>query len=59
MAFLVVVRNPLVAHVWRLMPNWNIYRNWYLGQGSFVRRHSDLQGFVRSYIVRVGELGDA
>ena len=46
----VVVRNPLVAHVWRLMPNWNVYRNWYLGVGGFVRRNPDVQAYVRSYV---------
>jgi hypothetical protein len=46
----VVVRNPLVAHVWRLMPGWNVYRNWYLGRGAFVARRSDVRGFVKSYV---------
>ena len=50
MTFEVVVRNPLVAHVWRLMPGWNVYRHWYLGVGAFVRKNPDLRGYVRSYV---------
>src|SRR5690349_5996265 len=48
--FEVVVRNALVGHIWRLMPQRAVYRNWYLGQGAFVRQHPDVQGFVRSYV---------
>lgn len=50
MVFEVVVRNPLVAHIWRSMPVRNVYRNWYLGRGAFVQKHPDTQGFVRSYV---------
>ena len=50
MVFEVVVRNPLVAHIWRLMPQMNVYRNWYLGNGAFVRKHPELRGYVRSYV---------
>lgn len=46
----VMVHNPLVAHVWRLMPGFNVYRNWYLGHGSFVRRYLNVRDYVSSYI---------
>lgn len=46
----VVVRNPLVEHVWRLMPGWNVYRNWYLGQGAFVQNNPDVRRWVRAYM---------
>jgi hypothetical protein len=48
--FTVVVRNALVGHIWRLMPQRAVYRNWYLGQGAFVQKHPDVQGFVRAYV---------
>lgn len=45
----VVVRNALVAHLWRLMPGWNIYRNWYLGHGAFVQKNPDVRKWVTAY----------
>jgi hypothetical protein len=50
MTFEVVVRNPLVGHVWRLMPGWNIYRSWYLGQGAFVQENAEIRRFVVAYV---------
>lgn len=46
----VVVQNPLVEHIWRLMPEKSIYRNWYFGAGSFVKSNPDLRRFVTAYI---------
>jgi hypothetical protein len=36
--------------VWRLMPGWNIYRNWYLGEGAFVQKSPDVRKWVMSYV---------
>jgi hypothetical protein len=44
------VRNPLVGHVWRLMAGWKIYRNWFLGEGAFVRASPDVRRFVVAYL---------
>lgn len=44
-----VVANPLVAHIWRIIAGSKIYQNWYEGRGAFVARHPDVQEFVRSY----------
>jgi hypothetical protein len=45
----VPVKNVLVGHVSALMPDWNIFRNWYLGRGSFIQRNPDTQSFVNAY----------
>ena len=61
----VAVRNPLVAHVWQLMPGRKIYKNWYLGQGAFVQKSPDVQKWVAAYInetdpaVAIGNLHSA
>ena len=46
----VVVRNALVADVWRLMPGWIVYRNWYLGEGRFVEKSPDIRRWVVAYV---------
>lgn len=46
----VVVRNALVEDVWRLMPAWNVYRNWYLGEGRFVTKSPDIRRWVVAYV---------
>jgi hypothetical protein len=47
------IPNVLVQNVWRLMFGWNLYRNWYCGQGAFVVEHPEVQMFVRSYFREV------
>src|SRR4051812_28160608 len=32
------------------MPGMSVYRNWYLGYGAFVRKHSEIRAYVRSYV---------
>jgi hypothetical protein len=46
---ILLVSNALVGHIWRRMPEMNVFRNWYRGQGAFVRKHPEIQVFVRSY----------
>jgi hypothetical protein len=45
----VPVHNGLVGHVWRLMPDWNIYRHWYVGEGAFVQDNPDTRAFVTAF----------
>jgi hypothetical protein len=60
-----LVRNPLVGHVWRLMLDWSIYRNWYRGVGAFVVANPDARRFVDAYfrekdpVVAMGNLFSA
>jgi len=46
----VVVRNALVEDVWRLMPAWNVYRSWYLGEGRFVTKSPDIRRRVVAFV---------
>jgi hypothetical protein len=45
----VPVPNALVGHIYRLMPNWLLFRAWFLGQGAFVQENPDVRIYVDSY----------
>src|SRR5579872_4280707 len=45
----VPVPNALVGNIYRLMPNWLLFRAWYLGQGAFVKKNPDVRIYVDSY----------
>src|SRR5580692_11105150 len=45
----VPVPNALVGHIYRLMPDWLLFRAWYLHQGDFVRNNPDVRIYVDSY----------
>jgi hypothetical protein len=43
------IANVLVQNIWRLMLDWNLFKNWYRADGAFVAEHPEVQIFVRSY----------
>jgi hypothetical protein len=45
----VPVPNALVGHIYRLMPDWLLFRAWYLNHGAFVRKNPDVRIYLDSY----------